>query len=421
MKSKIKLMSGRTILSIAGVMGLFLAGSCNTDDLIEKEKEVLIQTDPPIVLDCNYFSENRVLTKNPNAAVDYIIKCVMPIRTADIRVEPGVVIEFEQDAGIDIYSTSGQASFAAIGTSDKPVILRGAKKEKGYWRGIMYNSHSPQNILEHTRVADAGGKQFNSNGDMGAVHLYAKAQLSIKNCEITNSKTYGLNAVYKGSDLSLEHTRFKNNDIPVILAPEYLNAITNSNDYSGNTKDYVVVESGSFAIETSWQKINVPYQILNKSAYGYSGGIDVKNILTIEPGVVLEFDAGTKLKLVENSGAIKAVGTAQAPIVFTAINKVKNGWIGIYFVSKHPVNKIAFAEFHYSGKTTGTGESESGTIRLLPNNVLEIHDVTFKNINGCAIRYGLNAGQSENTLFTYSNLNGDNQTCLVSCFGHGCA
>ena len=100
---------------------------------------------------------------------------------------------------------------------------------------------------------------------------------------------------------------------------------------------------------TTLRKINVTYQVSNSSVYNHSGGISVDNVLTIEPGVVIEHDANVKWNIQEN-GAFKAVGTTSQPIVFTAINKVLNGWIGIYFDSEHPLNEIAHAQFHYSGK-----------------------------------------------------------------------
>lgn len=393
----------------------FIFTSCKKDKVDPKTGNK-----PPIVLDCDYFSEDRVLVDDPDAPVDYVITCVMAVH-ADIKIEPGVVIEFEQDAGIEVDDFNiPKASLSAIGTSSKPIIFRGVKKEKGYWRGIMFDSNSPDNRLEYTKVEYAGGKRFNSNGQMGAVHLYADGKLTIKNSEITNSSTFGLNAVYNAAELVFENNKINNNETPVTISPELIGAMTNSNDFKGNAKDFIVIESGSIINATTWHKVNVPYQILNSSTYNYSKGIAVKNILTIEPGVHMEYEAQTKLSIAEDVGAIKAVGTSSDPIIFTAVNKVQNGWVGIYFNSAHPLNEIGFAEFWYSGKTTGSGDSESGTIRLWYNNLLNIHDVTFKNINGCAINYGILASQSGNSLLTYSNLTLDAGACEIKCFGQGC-
>src|SRR5690606_8439617 len=126
----------RSVFYIASLIGTLFISSCSKDD--DTIEEVVLQIDPPIVLDCNFFKENRVLINNPNAPVDYLITCVMPVR-ADIIIEAGVVIEFEQDAGIEVDDFNiPNASLAVNGTSDKPVIFRGVQKEKGYWRGIMF-------------------------------------------------------------------------------------------------------------------------------------------------------------------------------------------------------------------------------------------------------------------------------------------
>ena len=349
-------------------LGFGMLMSCSSDDDVNDDPTV--QLDPPIVLKCDYFKEDRILTKNPNAAVDYIINCVM-IAQGDIKIEPGVVIEFEEDAGI---------------------------------------------YVDDFNVPKAGGASFNSANDKGAVVLWANSKLRIKNSIISKSLTYGLNATHSNSILALENNVFEDNDAPVIIHPEFIGAINSTNDYTGNNKNMVFIESGSFDTPTTWKKVNVPYTILNRSVYNYSGGIDAYNLLTIEPGVVMEFDASTKLSIEELGGGIKAVGTTADPIIFTGVNKIQNGWIGIYFNSAHPANEIAFSEFHYSGKTTGSTDSKRGTLRLWYNNLINIHDVTFKNIEGCAINYGVLHGQGDNPNIIINNITVDAGACIKSTF-----
>ncbi|TDS58148.1 hypothetical protein [Myroides indicus] len=388
-----------------------LFGACSTDDgggiLDPDDKEPIVQTDPPIVLDCDYFNgEDRVLTDNPNAAVDYIITCVMTVRNADIKIEPGVVIEFEQDAGIEIdgFNTT-KASFSAIGTSDQPVIFRGKTKEKGYWRGLFFDSNSPLNKLSYVHVQDAGGKQFNSNGDLGAVITYSGSSLVLENSFISNSKTNGFQADYGGINLTLKNNVFTNNNVPVQITPQLIDAVNNTNDYKGNTKDYVVIKPYTQTINTpsTWHKINVPYEVLSTSVKG----IGVNSLLTIEPGVVIEFGAGTFLKIEENGGGLKAVGTTNDPIILTGTSKVSKAWRGINIESKHSENEIAFAEFHYSGL-----DAPTGNIWLWYESLLNIHDVKFKNINGCGINYRLLGTPGDANLIIGSNITVNNEGCV---------
>ncbi|MBF6608819.1 MAG: hypothetical protein ITG00_08790, partial [Flavobacterium sp.] len=122
----------RSSLFLGVSIGMFM--SCSDDESVPEDP---VQTDPAITLDCNYFNEDRILTDNPNAAVDYIIDCVMRV-SADIIIEPGVVIEFGQNAGIEIDDFNvPYASLSAEGTAAKPIVFRGAVSGAGYWRGLL--------------------------------------------------------------------------------------------------------------------------------------------------------------------------------------------------------------------------------------------------------------------------------------------
>lgn len=387
--------TGKKVFMLSAFVTASFLTSCST------EEEEIIQTDLPIVLDCDYFKEDRVLTNNPNAAVDYLITCVMTVQNANIKVEPGVVIEFEQDAGIEIDDfNTPKASFSAIGTSDKPVIFRGVKKEKGFWRGIFFDSNSPLNKLSFVRIEDAGGKQFNSNGDLGAVIAYAGSSLVLENSIISNSKTNGFQANYGDITLTMNNNVFTNNEVPVDITPQLINAVNNTNDYRGNTKDFVLIRPYTASINTpsTWHKINVPYEVLSTSVKS----IGVSSLLTIQPGVVIEFGAETFINISESGGGIKAVGTESEPIIFTGTSKVAKAWGGININSKHPENEIAFAEFHYSGL-----DAPKANIWLWYDKMLNIHDVKFKDINGCGINY-----RSLDNLTIGNNITVNNGGCI---------
>ena len=50
------------------------------------------------------------------------------------------------------------------------------------------------------------------------------------------------------------------------------------------------------------------------------------------------------------------------------------------------------------------------------NNLLHIHDVTFKNIEGCAINYGILPGQGNNPNIIIENVTVDAGACVQSTF-----
>src|SRR5690554_2452957 len=110
----------------------FTLNSCEESEVLpgEEEEDEL----PPIELACNFFNQDRVLTNDPQRPVDYLISCWANVQ-GSLKIEPGVVIAFEEDAGL--YVNLNDKLFEIKGTSSNPVILTGSSKQKGFWRGLF--------------------------------------------------------------------------------------------------------------------------------------------------------------------------------------------------------------------------------------------------------------------------------------------
>lgn len=382
---------------VLGLITTLFITSCkkNDEDFIDKTS--------PIVLDCDYFQENRVLEFRPDAPIDYIINCVMQLGGADIVVEPGVVIAFEADAGIAI---EGESSFSAVGTADAPIIFKGVKSTAGYWKGIFFRSISANNELSFVEIHDAGGSAFNSNGDRGGIILYGGSKVKITNSKVTNSDTYGINVSYEDVDFVMENNTFTGNHSPAFIYIPYLNALKPSNSFAGNTEDFISLRTytASLTEESILYKNDVKYRIVHAGG-GAPSSFDVKNKLTIEPGVEVEFPQGYTLRIV-SEGSLVAVGTESDPIIFNGVQKVAKGWTGIYFDSKSALNEIAYAEIHHSGLG-----APKGNIHLWYEAALNIHDTHFQDIDGCAINYSSFSGPGGNPNLTI----GDNVTSSSGC------
>src|SRR5690606_22611761 len=131
----------------------FAVISCNSDDDAPNEPIVEVS---PIILDCGYFDENPNihLTDDPNAPIDYIITCD-PKMSGDFIIDAGVVIEFENEAGL-ILGKYGNGKIQMNGTAEKPIILTGVQKDKGSWRGVQISSNNPANQMNYVTVEYAG-------------------------------------------------------------------------------------------------------------------------------------------------------------------------------------------------------------------------------------------------------------------------
>lgn len=375
-----------------------VAVSCSSDDNVE---QVPVNADP-ILLDCDYFLENRTLVDNPAAPVDYIISCVSQVR-ANLTIEPGVVIAFTPDSGLDFFETV--SSLHAVGTANKPIILTGTQPTRGSWRGLFIDSGNLSNIMEHVTVSYAGGQAFNSNGDRGNIIVYAYAALTLKNCNINNSQSSGLNAVYPNANITLQNNIFTANANPLLINTVYATQTSATDNYAGNDLDRVLLYnySAEFQTPSVWKNINVPYRVTTL----YGTQVSARGELTIEPGVIIEMAAGTSFNI-RDTGGLKMVGTATSPIIIRGVNAVPGAWKGIQMDGTNPMNEIGFAQISNAGEDPTTNK---GAISLWVNTKLYIHDTELKDLASCGVYGRLSGGQTYNPNYSSSNLIFSNVTC----------
>ncbi|CAM3501281.1 hypothetical protein [Aequorivita lipolytica] len=376
-------------LLIGALSSLMFVTSCSKDDDIEEAAELLAET-----IDCSTsVAAGETLTlENRNNGIDYIINCVYAVN-GDIIIKPGVTIQFGTDAGLAV-RTSG--SIQVLGVVGEPVLFTGEDKNPGSWRGVYIESNDIKNKMEFTNIEYAGGEAFNSNGDKGAVIVWSNTHLTMRNSIISNSETYGFNAIYGGDELVLENNTITNCNVPMLIRPNYVNGMVGGN-YTGNVTNAIYLTDAFLNIDATFKDFGVPYHILSRLVVASGGGK-----LTINPGVVMKFGLNGRMVIDEGASGSKpsliAVGTAQNPILFTSIDPVLGAWQGIYFDTPSALNEIGFATIEYA-----SNNAQDGAIYLWDDTVLNVHDVHFKDIIHCAILLGTNG-----ILLTYSNLSFEN-------------
>src|SRR5262249_1876690 len=100
--------------------------------------------------------------------------------------------------------------------------------------------------------------------------------------------------------------------------------------------------------DTNWILAKSPYVISNSFTIGTGA------TLLIEPGVVVQLDAGVNLT-VADGGRLLAEGTSNAPIRFTRSGTSGNwGNVTINGSVGSPESRIAFAHFEFNANSTGT-------------------------------------------------------------------
>jgi hypothetical protein len=132
-------------------------------------------------------------------------------------------------------------------------------------------------------------------------------------------------------------------------------------------------------------------------------------VLTVEPGVVVEFEQSAQLRV---EGALEALGTADQAIHFTGVNKSAGSWDGLIIWGTSPEQRatahLAHAIVEYGGIETpptlgGVANLEMGNADVVARHLLsressgegllahagtslELADAQFENNAGAALR-----------------------------------
>jgi len=312
----------------------------------------------PVLLDCSYFTIDRTLEDDPDKPVDYVVPCVANV-TGKITVKAGVVIEFEDDAGLNVST----GSLKVEGTQSKKVVFTGVTKVKGSWRGIFITSNSVNNIFDHAVISYGGGNSFNSNNDRGNLICY-NGKVSVTNTEISMGKEHGFSCVYNAGDI----VDFGNNIItdndkyPVISTTKYGYKFVSSNDFSGNGFDYIFLEGNVFLGDNhTWQKTNVPYLVDGKLRIGDDES------LTLEAGVTLLFEDASSIG-VEDGGYLASNGTQTDFVTLSGLEEQPGSWLGIINYSDDVRNVINYTEIAYAGGGAHNSNGDLGTIVVWAGN-----------------------------------------------------
>ncbi len=351
---KTKLFSFTTVLITAFLIS-GLASCDKADNQSDPDPDNI--NSEPVMLECNYFSTDRILEDDPERPVDFVVSCVANV-TANIVVKPGVVIEFEDDAGLNIST----GSLKAEGTESKKVVFTGVTKVKGSWRGIFITSKSVNNIFNNAVISYGGGNSFNSNNDRGNLICY-NGKVTVTNTEISMGKEHGFNCMYGSGDI-VEFTGNKisgNDKYPVSSLTKFGFRFDNSNDFSGNGLDYIFLKGNIFLGEDhTWQSINVPYLIDGKLRIGNNES------LTLEAGSVLLFENGSSIG-VEDGGYLASAGEENKMVTLSGLTEQPGSWLGIINFSDDSRNVINYTEIAYAGGGAHNSNGDLGTIVVWAN------------------------------------------------------
>lgn len=287
-------------------------------------------------LPCN-ISEARTLT-NGSTEIDYIIDCVLDV-TAPLIIEPGVVIQFNENAGLGVYDNG---TISAIGTAAEPIVFKGATNTSGLWRGIHIETRSIDNTLENVRIENAGSNYVYCCNEKASLFL-KNAKIGLKDLEIRNGNGIGLFANAAAEFDSYSNIRIETHkDYPVSVAPTVLDYLDGTgSDYSNNDKNYIYVSNQDFNAQTVIRKANIPYL--------FPGEVqDVTAALTIEAGVEIIFQENGGLGVYDD-GSLTITGNANEPVFLRGQEALKGYWRGIHMETNKTANSLDYLRVSDAG------------------------------------------------------------------------
>ncbi|TMV47301.1 copper amine oxidase N-terminal domain-containing protein [Paenibacillus mesophilus] len=255
-----------------------------------------------------------------------------------LTIEAGAVVRFENGASISV-GTTAPGGFVIEGKENNPATLTAdtAGAQPGFWQGVRYYEQTVKGkaYMEHARIEYAGGP-------FGAVAVESEAQaieLKLLDVEIKNSLYTGL-YLQGNSRLAKDSGKVRiigtkssedGGGTPIITGISGTHNLPDG-EYKGNESDAILIESTNsietITSNTIWRNIGIPYQ----AARSLTVDGPAAPVLTIEPGVVIMWNADTGLYVGgRERGGLVAVGSKDKPVQFTSDLGRAGAWEGIHF------------------------------------------------------------------------------------------
>jgi len=320
-------------------------------------------------------------------AIPYLVKGGA-IQNAVLTLLPGITLWLESGAELTVNSGGG---LIAEGTPTELITITGRNKQSGYWDYIWFtdNAIDAQCRFKYCTIEYGGGY----SSDYGMIQCES-ASPTIINCTLRYSEAYGV-CFTENSQPIFRDNIVTNNNIPIQV--NFANAgFIKEGNYTGNTHDYIEVNSATLSQNTTWVKQDIPYLI--------EDGTIQNATLTIMAGATIWLATDAEL-VIDAGGALIADGTNEQ-ITFTAQFKQKGAWDYIWFSSNCQANecKLINCLIEYGG-----GYSSDYAMIYCEDVAPLINNCYIQNSATWGIYYPLNPQLVENNNNFSNNTSGDIQ------------
>ena len=291
---------------------------------------------------------------------------------AKLTIEPGVKVEFAEDAGLKV--SSDNSVLVAAGTQDKPVILTGQQEITGYWRGIFVNSNSVENEISNTQILYAGSSSVGTYFDAAALTI-DQAKVRLSHVTIGNSGQYGIQTRRTGSEFPMDNMVFQNSEA------EHTNIHISQIGYLDAASTF---DGGFVKAFGGGTTHDMTIAALDGAKYKILDNVGFEHHVIIDAGAEFEFapDAGI---VVRTGSVIEAVGASDNKIVFTGTSKTPGAWRGIFIGSSSVDNLMEHVDISYGGSTDMSTFFDK-TNMVIDQAKINLRNVSFTGSDGYGIQ-----------------------------------
>lgn len=346
------------LLMVAAAVGAF---GCNPGDVPGPDGGVDAGT-PDV---CINFPERITVDTVVPRGCHLVLQTPILSSGVKLTLQPGARLIFSQDTELAI--SAAQVLYAA-GTQADPILLTGAVKARGHWKGLSFEGTSQVSTLDWVTVEYAGNTS--ADADAAAVKLTADSRgvrLAMSNSTLRESQGWGLwaagSAVLPGFT---NNTLTKNTLGPASLDSQTVGSIDDTSRYAGNDVERLHVRAFRMTAAATWDALDVPYYLPTTLQL-------MSAPLTVMPGATFIFKEGAGIDVSGDAAALHAEGTAEKPIVFTAETHSRGAWSGLVFSgSNNALNSLKYATVEWGGDVVA--DADAAGVKCIADS----HGVTVK-------------------------------------------
>ncbi len=348
-------------LSTITLVLLFLA-SCSKqeDSALTNLKVERTDNSRAMRMEQKSISTDMVLGDHVNG-VDYIIKENVEV-SANLTIMPGVTIQFEDNAGLQI-NQSG--SIRAIGANGNLIYFTSKSGKRSSWKGITILSTSNKNSISYAKIEHGGADNSFGTGNLIIGNARNLASLELSNSEITASGTIGI-TLGEASKLTgfVANKIHTNSSYPVSLCIADAGNMNDLNELRNNGKEFFRFtgsSSGIISKEITLGKLLEPVLI--------TGTVVAGNKFNLLAGTRIAMDEHAEIIIdgIAGNGSFSAIGTSSQPITIAAPFTGSGVWNSIRFRSSNSaLNRIEYCNI--SGGGGSNSHINNGMITVVNDN-----------------------------------------------------